>query len=46
MVVAMIAVRMMQLSLHEVVDVVAVRDRLVAATWPMIVLIVMRSTPM
>ena len=36
MVVAMVAVRMMQVAVDEIVDVVAVRHRLVPATWPML----------
>ena len=46
MVVAVPLMRVMQVTFDEIVGVAAVRDRLVAAAWPMIVLIVMRSTPM
>jgi hypothetical protein len=34
MIVAMIAVRMMQVALHEIIDMVAVRHRLVPAIGP------------
>jgi hypothetical protein len=36
-IVAVVAVRVVQVALHQVVDVVAVRHRLVAAPWPMLV---------
>jgi hypothetical protein len=45
-VVAMPLMRMMQVALDEIVGMAAVRYRLVSATWPMRVLIVVRSTPM
>jgi predicted membrane chloride channel (bestrophin family) len=35
MVVAMVAVRMMQVTIDQIVDVIAVRHRLVATPWPM-----------
>ena len=38
--------RMMQVAFDEIVGVAAVRYRLVSASWPMGVLIVVRSAPM
>ena len=45
-VVAVPLMRVMQVTFDEIVGVAAVRDRLVSATRSMIVLIVVRSTPM
>jgi hypothetical protein len=45
-IVAMPLMRMMQVAFDEIVGVAAVRNRLMSATWPMSVLVVVRSTPM
>ena len=45
-VVAVPLMRVMQMTFDEIVGVAAVRYRLMSATWPMSVLIVVRSTSM
>lgn len=40
-IVAVIAMRMVQLTIDQVIDVIAMRHRLVPATWPMMVIAVM-----
>ena len=45
-IVAMPLMRVMQVAFDEIVGMAAVRNRLVSATWPMSVLVVVRSTPM
>ena len=43
MIVAMITMRMVEMTFHQVVRVVTVRNRFVSAIWPMFVVLVMRS---